>query len=111
MEKIIKIDGRDIVFKSTGAAPLRYKAQFKRDFFADIMKLEKVVGKGNEVNVDYLDLETFYNIAWVFAKTADPTIKPPLEWLDDFSIFPIMDICKELQDLLINSLGVTNSPN
>ena len=39
MEKIIKIDGRDIKFKSTAATPLKYKAQFKTDFFADLIKL------------------------------------------------------------------------
>ncbi len=113
MEKIIKIDGRDVRFKATGSAPLRYKQQFHSDFFADMMKLEKALDKkkndkNNEVNLDALDLEIFYNISWVFAKTADSSIQPPIEWLDTFDTFPIWEVFGEIQDLLISSLGSSN---
>lgn len=107
MEKIIKIGDREVKFKSTGSAPLRYKMQFKRDLFADIMKMKNM----NMENLETLDLETFYNVAWLFAKTADSTILPPLEWLDTFEVFPIVQIVTEIQDLLTSSLGVINQKN
>ena len=106
METTIKIDGKDVTFKSTGSAPLRYKMQFKRDFFADLIKLDKAKN-----DITLIDLEVFYNIAWVYAKTADPTIPPPLEWLDTFDTFPIMEIMPKLQDIITSSLGTINSKN
>ena len=37
------------------------------------------------------------------AKTADPTIPEPLEWLEQFEEYPITDIIPQLQELLIAS--------
>jgi len=106
MEITIPIDGKNIRFKSSGSSPLRYKAQFKRDFFADLMKLEKV---GTDIST--LDLEIFYNIAWIYARVADPTIPTQWEWLDTFDIFPIMEIVPHLQDLINKSMGTINLKN
>lgn len=44
MEKTILIDGKQVTFKSTAATPLRYKRQFGKDFFADIIKLSALDG-------------------------------------------------------------------
>lgn len=109
MERTLEIDGRQIRFKSTGATALRYKAQFASDFFADLLKMKPImdaVEKGvSTEKLDYetlkhIDFEVLYNIIWVLAKTADKTIPEPLEWLDEFSEFPIMDILPELQELI-----------
>lgn len=108
MEKILTIDGRQVPFKSTGAFLLRYKAQFKRDAIRDILKLQEVIDdKGNVDNLDALDLEVFYNLVWTLAKTADPTIPPPMEWLDTFSAFPLVDILPELTDMIFSCLSTT----
>ena len=42
MEKTITIDGKQVRFKSNGATPLRYKAQFGKDYFKEIMKLSTI---------------------------------------------------------------------
>jgi len=111
MEKILTIDGRQVKFKSTGAFLLRYKAQFGRDALQDIFKLQDAVDSKNRIkNIDALDLEVFYNLVWTLAKTADPSIPPPLEWLDEFSEFPLMDIIPEIIDLIFSSLGATVEP-
>lgn len=113
MEKTITIDGKKIRFKSNGATPLRYKAQFGRDYFKEILKLaplENMQGKKGNISTDdlqALDFEVFYNIAWIMAKTADSTIPEPLEWLDQFDEFPIAEIIPELQDLMISSFQTT----
>ncbi|MEX0416530.1 hypothetical protein [Bacillus sp. C30] len=39
MEKTIVIDGQKVRLKSTAATVKRYKAQFRRDLFADMMAL------------------------------------------------------------------------
>lgn len=106
MEKTIVIDGKNVSFRSTGATPLRYKAQFGNDFFAEIVKLDgmtKVDGEG-KTDISGIDFEVFYNLAWVLAKTADSSIKDPLTWLDTFDEFPIVDILPELQDLIFATL-------
>jgi hypothetical protein len=111
MEKILTIDGRQVRFKSTGAFLLRYKAQFGRDALQDIFKLQDAVDSKNRIkNISALDLEVLYDLAWTLAKTADPNIPPPLEWLDEFSEFPLMDIIPEIIDLIFSSLGATVEP-
>lgn len=120
MEKIIVIDGKPINFKSTGAYLLRYKAQFGRDALQDIFKLqgavkEQVNEETGEVEVvlndiNTLDLEVIYNLIWTLAKTADPNIPPPMEWLDQFSEFPLMDIAPQVIDMIFSCLGATVEP-
>lgn len=109
MEKILTIDGRQVKFKSTGAFLLKYKAQFGRDAIQDILKLQNSINpETNELkDVSALDLEVFYNLIWTLAKTADPDIPPPMEWLDSFSEFPLIDIIPELLDMIFSCLSTT----
>lgn len=109
MEKILTIDGRQVKFKSTGAFLLRYKAQFGRDAIQDIFRLQNAIDeKTNKLkDISALDLEVFYNLVWTLAKTADPSIPPPMEWLDSFSEFPLMDIIPELMDMIFSCLSTT----
>lgn len=108
MEKTIEIDNKQITFKSTAATPLRYKSQFGKDFFVDIMKLSSLDGlnskKINVEKIEKLDFEVFYNIIWVLAKTADKKIPDPITWLDGFDEFPLFEIIPELQDLILASI-------
>lgn len=108
MEKTIEIDNKKIRFKSTAATPLRYKAQFGKDFFVDIMKLSSLDGLNSKKidlkKIDKLDFDVFYNIIWVLAKTADKKIPDPITWLDGFEEFPMFDIIPELQDLILSSM-------
>jgi hypothetical protein len=114
MEKTIEIDGKKVGFKTNGATPLRYKAQFGRDYFKEILKLaplEKLLGKKKNTitmtDLDALDFEVFYNISWVMAKTFDPSIPEPIEWLEQFDEYPIVDIIPELQDMMASSFQTT----
>ncbi|MFD2705455.1 hypothetical protein [Salibacterium lacus] len=109
MEKTIEIDGKQIRFESKGSTPLRYKKQFNQDFFVDIMKMQQLSNVKKNQQLSYeelqmLDMEVFYNICWVMAKTADISIPEPLEWLDEFETFPLMDILVEIQELITNSI-------
>lgn len=108
MEKTIEIDGKKICFKSTAATPLRYKSQFGKDFFVDIMKLSSLDGlhskKINIEKIEKVDFEVFYNIIWVLAKTADKKIPDPITWLDRFDEFPLFEIIPEVQDLILASI-------
>jgi hypothetical protein len=113
MEKTITIDGKQVRFKSNGATALRYKAQFGKDYLKEILKMASLekIGKKQKANkeidpkdLEVLDFEVFYNIAWIMAKTSDPTIGEPLEWLASFDEFPIDEIFPEMQELMTATL-------
>ena len=114
MEKTIIIDGKEIRFKTNGATPLRYKAQFGQDYFKEILKmapLENLSKKKKEdvtaKDLEVLDFEVFYNMAWIMAKTADSTIPEPIAWLEQFDEFPMAEVIPELQDMLLASIQTT----
>lgn len=101
MEKMIKIGDKEVALKTTGATLLRYKMQFGKDLLIELVKLDTAYEEG-ELKVEKLDFEMFYNILWIMAKTAEPSIKPPLEWLDEFEELPILEILPEVMELLTN---------
>lgn len=111
MEKTLYIDGKQVRFKSTGGTLLRYKMQFGSDFLSDISKLASIEISEEDLEdtkkkieaIGKIDMEAMYNFIWVLAKTADKNIPEPLEWLDEFETFPIMDILPELMDLIQSS--------
>ncbi|MEA0556078.1 hypothetical protein U1P98_18660 [Lysinibacillus irui] len=108
MEITLTIDGKEVLFKSNGAVAKRYMMQFQRDMLKDILSMgvtEKSFDKMSEGEKvkwmrDNIDFNMFYDIAWVFAKTANNEIKDPLSWLESFDEFPILDIIEPLQGLL-----------
>jgi len=106
MEKILNIDGKQVKFKSTGAYLLRYKAQFGRDAIKDMIRLtDSYDVSTNSLKVDdAFDLDIFYNLIWVLAKTADPSIPPAIDWLDGFEEFPLSEIIPEVMDLIMSCM-------
>ena len=115
MEKTIEIDGKKVKLKSTAGTPKRYKAQFRKDYFSELLKLSKLMTNtdGEEFDLakidyselDYLDFEVFYNFIWVLAKTANKEIGDPLDWLDEFDSMPLAEIFPEIIDLLESSIS------
>ena len=102
LEKIIKVDGKDVIFRSSATVPRLYRIKFGRDIFKDLAKLEKAYkGKeedGEELQID--DLEIFENVAYVMAFHADPTIPGTIdEWLDQFEMFSIYEVLPEILKL------------
>ncbi|MGZ7151225.1 hypothetical protein [Bacillus sp. BC08] len=111
MEKTIVIDEKEVLLKSTAGTAIRYKAQFRRDMFVDILGLgvlsSYISADGDQNNIDLsevdlskLDFEVIYNLVWAFAKTANKEVQDPLTWLDTFGEFPIAEIITEIQDLI-----------
>lgn len=111
MEKTITVSGKQVRLKTSGAFPLRFKAQFHKDYFKELTKLVPLMkvmdkkGKKAETQatvdaMNLIDFDLFYSIVWTMAKTADPQIPEPLEWLDRFETFPIIDILPQVQEML-----------
>ncbi|EOW9529897.1 hypothetical protein ACO11K_003661 [Bacillus cytotoxicus] len=108
MEKTITVDGKQIRLKCTGATPMRFNAQFGKDYFAEVLKVA-VIGKEGFASMDLsllanLETESLYNIIYIFAKTANPDIPDKLSWLDSFDEFPVFDIFIEIQDMIMATM-------
>lgn len=120
MEKTIYIDDKPIPLKSTAGTMKRYKAQFQKDYFAELMKLAKLMGTSDESTFDLnkisyedlgnLDFEPLYNFIWVLAKTATPSIPDPQTWLDEFDSMPISEVFPQIIDLLESSIQSKKKP-
>lgn len=117
MDKTIIICGKPVVFRKTAGTMLRYKRQFGRELLPDLIKiynlfptLRQYAGKTDELPEDdkialakiILGTETewMYDIAYIMAQQADPSITDEIEWLDSFDDFNIMSIFVQLMPML-----------
>lgn len=116
MEKTITIDGKQVRLKATAATVKRYKSQFRRNLFADLMGLGAISAltspDGSQqpldmsnVDLSNVDFELIYDLTWLYAKTADPNIPDPMAWLDEFEEFPIEQIMPEVMELVQLTMG------
>jgi hypothetical protein len=117
MEKTVTIDGKEVRLKATAALSIRYKSQFGRDFFSDILKflksfpLKDLDLDKDEVDqdalkyIDHVDFEVFYNLIWTMAKNADKSIPDPETWFDQFDMFSLEDVLPDLFELLEGVMG------
>lgn len=101
-----------MLFRKTGGTGLRYKRQFGRELFADLNKIYaayplfaqiKSGEAGKETAVHTLlgiETEWMYDIAYIMAQQADPTITDEIAWLDSFDSFNIWEVFMQLFDLI-----------
>lgn len=99
MEKIVKIDGKDVKFKATAGTPRRYLSTFKRDMIKDLQKLTLASQKEETLSAEMLQI--FLDAAYVMAKQADPENIPNNadDWLDEFSMFSIYEVLPQIIEL------------
>ena len=113
MQKILKIDNKDVGFKTSALTVRLYRKHFGRDFIVDIDRLRLNVSKAGsdeESRLDALDLEIFENVAWIMAKQYDPTIPDtPEDWLDSFEFFGIVEISPEIIELWAENERTTST--
>ena len=102
LKKEIEIDGKIVKFRASATVPRLYRAQFKRDIFKDLFKLEKSIRSSEEGSSDLPidDLGLFENVAYIMAKYADPKQpNTPEEWLDQFDTFSIYQVLPQILEL------------
>lgn len=103
MEATVKIDGKDVRFKATAAVPLLYRRKFNRDLLRDLRDVAAALEgkKATGENLPLQALTTFEQMAYIMAKHAEPDTVPdsPEEWLDGFSMMPIVAIFPVILDL------------
>ena len=112
MEKIIRIDGRDVPFRATAAVPRLYRIKFGRDIMQDMKAIRDDIEKAQngEKPIPVKTLEVFENVAYLMAKHANPNLeaKSPEEWLDGFSTFSIYAVFPQIFELwAANNAGLS----
>lgn len=116
MEKVVLIGEEKVKLKATASILLRYKALTGKDLLKEFIKIEqnrKLDLEQGNLNDLYnsIDLEFIYNLFYVLAKTADPTLPPILEFMDKFDYIPLEEVSKEVIGLVINSMGISEKKN
>lgn len=109
MDKTITIDGRAVTFRKTAGTERRYQMQYGREFTSDLQKMLAVrAALGEDASQEtkiraVMGLETswMYDIAFIMAQQADPTIKDELTWLDSFEEINIFEVLDELLPMLV----------
>lgn len=124
MIKTINIDGKEVKFSTNAYFANIFKNQFGYDILTVIMPLVSEALKGlddlytkanqeaivpstiGEVleNIYSLEMVDINNFIWSLAKMADSEIDEPIKWYSQFNEFPVIDILKELWEIILPSL-------
>ena len=103
MENKVKIGEKEVRFKTSAAVTYLYRRKFGRDLIVDMAEIESKLQK-NEDGTSSLpidSLEMFEELAYMFAKHADPDGVPDdiAEWLEQFDTFDIYLVFPEIISL------------
>ena len=123
MEKMVKIDGKEVGFRATALTPRIYRHKIGRDMLQDLNKLQASYNKAmrlpdeatdeerKEAQLSALDLEIFENAAYVMAKQYDANLpNNPEEWLDGFETFSIYETLPAILELWQLNNATTAKP-
>lgn len=108
MDKVIRIDDKDVKFRATARTPRLYRVIIGRDMIIDMNQLANKYRKVNEAkkNGDNLsftskELQIFEDAAYVMARHASPDIEQQTadDWLDSFNMFSIYEVLPHLLEL------------
>lgn len=121
MDKVVKIDGKNVKFRATARTPRLYRAIIGRDMIRDMNRLSKAYKKATadyeteeeklEAQLEATDLEIFENVAYIMARHANPDIiETADEWLDSFNMFSIYEVLPEILELWALNNVTTSTP-
>lgn len=103
MDRIIRIEDRDIKFRATARTPRLYRALIGRDMIIDMNKLKKAYEKRKNEgeDIDIANLQIFEDTAYIMARHANPDMeeKTADEWLDTFNMFSIYEVLPQILEL------------
>ena len=110
MDKIIRIDDRDVKFRATARTPRLYRMTTQRDLIRDMNTLAKNYSRVDEAkkndpdtldNLSIEDLTIFENVAYCMARHATPEMAEQNadDWLDTFNMFSIWEVLPQILDL------------
>lgn len=86
MEKVIKIDGKDVALRASGATYIRFRNMFHKDLFVELQNISATVSEDGTMPDGAL--EVLLQATYVMATQATPDLKETSfeDWLDQFSL-------------------------
>lgn len=109
MEKVIKIDGKDIKLKSNAMNALIYRSEFGEDIFKSTGSFLSCSKEDGTIDINKLDSLAIIKLTWTMAKSADKNILPFETWLDSLNEFPIIDVFNEIYEMIFSNLTATTT--
>ncbi|WP_099832196.1 hypothetical protein [Streptococcus suis] len=117
MRESIIIAGTTYELATNAYTPIAYKEQFGKDYFQDLFSMvnsQAILAKldqleegedlqSHHIDVSILsdfDMTFFHRIFWVFAKSANPRVKPFVDFYMEMEEFPVQDIAPVLMNML-----------
>ena len=118
MKQTITIKGHQLTLESNAFTTLLYKKQFNKDFFKELLLVEKVFNGRKSFSLEDLDTdsleafdsELFYRLFWIFAATADPSTPDYSDFYRVNSYLEPKDIIQNAGKLLQVSLVTKKKP-
>lgn len=121
MVKTIEFEGHSVDVDTSAGWLYTYRKQFGNDVLQDIFPiilgvLETLAESGaetEEIRVDTIaemflkmagfELTTLFNIFWAMAANANPKIKPPISFFNQFENIPVDILAPEIFSMVIES--------
>lgn len=106
MDKVIKIDGKDVLLKATAMNMVIYRSQFNKDIMEVAGQIIKAGSTQDFTSIDSLGVA---RIIWTMAKTADKDLPEFDKWFEQIEVFPILDILGDTMELIMANLTSTTT--
>ncbi|HEM3502712.1 hypothetical protein [Streptococcus suis] len=117
MRESITIAGTTYELATNAYTPIAYKEQFGKDYFQDLFSmvnsqaiLDKLdqLEEGEDLQAHHIDVSIlsdfdmtfFHRIFWVFAKSANPRVKPFVDFYMEMEEFPVQEVAPVLMNML-----------
>lgn len=117
MRERLTIAGKTYDLASNAYTPIAYKEAFGKDYFQDLFQMLQAksllktledLDEGEEVKAQAVDLELlanfdmtfFHRLFWVFAKSANPRVKPFADFFRAMEAFPVEEVAPVLMAML-----------
>ena len=117
MRESITIAGTTYELATNAYTPIAYKEQFGKDYFQDLFSMvnsQAILAKldqledGEELQAHHIDVSIlsdfdmtfFHRIFWVFAKSANPRVKPFVDFYMEMEEFPVQEVGPVLMSML-----------
>lgn len=107
MEKLVKLEDKEIGFKCSAGTVRSYRMNFGRDLIIDIANIEKELFENKLLGTE--SAQCAEEIAYTMAKEYDPDLEPIEEWLDQFSPYFIYTVVSEIIYMWAENIKTLNS--
>ena len=107
MEKLVKLEDKEIGLKCSAGTVRSYRMNFGRDLIIDIANIEKELFENKLLGTE--SAQCAEEIAYTMAREYDPDLEPIEEWLDQFSPYFIYTVVSEIIYMWAENIKTLNS--